>query len=197
MARLLHRFRYSSPTNQTDCDLCRLGGEWKVSMGDPKLIGPNKCHCRHKKAKHNTRGCATVGCKCKEYTDDHWHPEDDFGYCFDNTKIAKHRIVLHPQLWGHPTKMNEIFFHELFHAIDHAESKKNLKGWHLPHSIIFRVSRALSKFMAENNLELVQRKVIQSELSPVLNPSEFAEDITVPLTPSKAKSSKAKRKARK
>jgi hypothetical protein len=89
-------------------------------------------------------------------TEEHWDPKSDNGSCFPE----KHLIVLNPELWKSPVKLIETFLHELFHAINHVEVAKDTKDWWLPHSVIKRVARALAKWLAENNMEIVMRKVV-------------------------------------
>jgi hypothetical protein len=147
MARVVHRFTYGAgdPVTPTHCLRCRQGGRWVVKIGAPELQGG---------------------------TIEHWNPKTDDGICFPNTDVAKHVIVLNPELWSQPIRINEVFFHELFHAIDHAELSRKTEEWWLPHSVIKRMGRALAKWMAENNLELVKRKAVVHEESRFLPDDE-------------------------
>ena len=149
MAKLLYKFRINShdPLTPTDCDLCRLGGEYRVKVGAPELRDSGAVRER-------------------------WEPGKEYGAFFPD----KHLIILHPSLLAHPVKLWETFWHEYLHALDHAEASRTkhrkkfstATPWHLNHETIFRISRAMSKFMVENNLEIVQRKVVKYDNKKVL-----------------------------
>ena len=134
--KFLHKFRYGSldGLHNSRCDKCNEGGLWKATVGAPKLRGE---------------------------TFHHWRPEQEWACTWDGEDPkdpVEHVLCFHPALWKHPVKRTDVQLHEWFHVIDHAERCRDTAGWWLPHSVISRLATAFAKFMAENHLELVQRR---------------------------------------
>jgi len=140
--KFLTKFFYGSldGLHHSRCDQCNeKGGLWRGRVGAPELRG-------------------------KRFHD--WRPEQEHACTWDGEDPkdpVEHVVVIHPELLRHKTLMADCVIHEWFHVIDHTERCRDTPGWYLPHSVITRLATAFAKFLAENNLEIVQHKIVKAE----------------------------------